>query len=407
MSINCRFCQEPLTESFVNLGVSPLANSYLTAEKLTEMEPHYELHPRVCSNCFLVQLPAFETPENIFGDYAYFSSYSDSWLAHCKAYAESISKRLDLNSKSLVLELASNDGYLLQYFKDLGIPVLGVEPAGNVAEVAKEKGIPTITRFFGKEAGREIAEKGQADLVIANNVLAHVPDINDFVAGITAVLKPGGVATLEFPSLLELMRKNLFDTIYHEHFSYLSLYAVESIFGKQGLSIFDVDRLTTHGGSLRIYAGHKDCGHETTDSIINLRKEEEGFGINRITTYKDYAAGVARLKRQTLRFLIEARDKDKKVAAYGAPAKSTTLFSYCGIGPDLIAYTVDRSPHKQNRYLPGSRIFIDHPDRLRKNPPDYIVILPWNIRDEIIDSLNDLRSSGTKFVTFIPQLEII
>lgn len=405
----CRFCAAPLQHTFVDLGMSPLSNAYVSAEQANRMEPFYPLHAFVCDTCFLVQLEEFETPEQIFGDYAYFSSYSDQWLNHARAYAQDMVKRLGLNDRSRVVEVASNDGYLLQYFKEQGIPVLGVEPAANVAAVAVGKGIPTVAKFFGTKTAMGLAEENlRADLLVGNNVLAHVPDLNDFVAGLKILLKPDGVATMEFPHLLRLMSGNQFDTIYHEHFSYFSFLTVEKIFDRHGLTLFDVDELPTHGGSLRIYATH--AGNNTkpvTASVAMLKQREREAGLERLKTYSGFAEQVRETKRQLLEFLIAAKRAEKTVVGYGAPAKGNTLLNYCGIRSDFIDYTVDRSPHKQGKFLPGTHIPIHHPDKIRETRPDYLLILPWNIKDEVMEQMACIRQWGGKFVVPIPRVEVL
>ena len=407
MNQNCRFCGAKLEHVFADLGMSPLSNSYLRADQLERMEPFFPLTVRVCAECFLVQLPAVETPENIFSDYAYFSSYSETWLDHARRYCEAMTARLNLNAQSQVVEIASNDGYLLQYFAKANIPVLGVEPAANVAEVAIGKGIDTVVRFFGADTACELAAQDRsADLLLGNNVLAHVPDINDFVEGLKILLKRGGAITMEFPHLVQLMRGNQFDTIYHEHFSYLSLLTVRRIFAEHGLTIFDVEELPTHGGSLRIYAGHVD---ERTpgESVLALENAEREFGLDRLDTYARFAEQVRETKRALLAFLIRAKQDGKRVAAYGAPAKGNTLLNYCGVRTDFVEFTVDRSPHKQGHFLPGTHIPIHAPDRIRETRPDYVLILPWNLRDEIVEQMKDVREWGGKFVVPIPRVEIV
>ena len=406
--LKCRFCSSPLRESFVDLGMAPLSNAYLRAADLQCAETFYPLHAFVCSRCRLAQLPALESPKNIFSDYAYFSSYSDSWLEHCRNYVEQICERRSLDLRSRVVELASNDGYLLQYFKQRGIPVLGVEPAANVAEESERKGVPTLVRFFGTETAKEICAAGMsADLLVANNVLAHVPDLNDFVEGMRMVLKPVGIATLEFPHLQNLLEQNQFDTIYHEHFSYFSFLTVQRIFNSHGLRIFDVEELPTHGGSLRIYVCHADSAEPETGAVGKLAKRETSLGYDRPEIYARFYEQVQAVKRNLLRFLIDARESGKTVAGYGAPAKGNTLLNYCGIRTDLLAFTVDISPHKTGRFLPGTHIPIYSPDRLREVKPDYVLILPWNLKDEIIRQMADVRSWGGRFVVPIPQVEIL
>ena len=406
---NCRHCASPLERTFCNLGVSPLANSYLTRSQLEQGEMFFPLHAYVCETCFLVQLQQFETPANIFGDYAYFSSYSDSWLAHARAYTADMVARFGLNGDSSVVEIASNDGYLLQYFAERGIPVLGIEPARNIALVAEERGIPTLVRFFGTEtAAALVADGRRADLLLGNNVLAHVPDINDFVCAMTRVLSPNGVITMEFPHLLRLMAENQFDTIYHEHFSYLSFQTVLRIFSAHGLRMFDVQQLPTHGGSLRIFATHAaGSTHQETGAVAALLEEERVAGLQEPATYEAFAEQVRRTKRRLLEFLVGAKEQGKRVAAYGAPAKGNTLLNFCGIGPDMIDFTVDRSPHKQDRYLPGSRLPIRHPDAIRAAKPDYLLILPWNLRDEVTRQMSFIREWGGRFVVPIPEVRVL
>jgi SAM-dependent methyltransferase len=404
----CRFCGAPLRETFVDLGMSPLSNAYLTADKLRRMEPFYPLHVWVCGQCFLVQLEAFETPEEIFGDYAYFSSYSDSWLDHCRRYVEAMMKRLPLGAASRVVELASNDGYLLQYFQQHGVPVLGVEPARNVAQAAIAKGVPTESVFFGRQTAQRLRAEGRAaDLLIGNNVLAHVPDLNDFVGGMKILLKPEGVITIEFPHLVRLIEGNQFDTIYQEHFSYFSFLTVERVFAHHGLRLFDVEQLPTHGGSLRIYGCHAETSRPTTERVAALKAEERAYGIERMETYHRFAERVHEVKRDVLSFLIEARRNGKRVAGYGAPAKGNTLLNYCGIRTDLLEFTVDRNPEKQGKFLPGTHIPVYAPEKIFEVRPDYVLILPWNLRDEIVRTMGDIRRWGGKFVVPIPRVEVI
>ena len=405
---HCRFCDTALSHQFADLGMSPLSNAYLRPADLDRMEPFYPLTVFVCAECLLVQLPAFETPENIFSDYAYFSSYSETWLAHARAYCEAMTARLGLGPQSQVVEIASNDGYLLQNFVAAGIPVLGVEPAANVAEVAREKGVETVVRFFGVETAKDLASQGRhADLLLGNNVLAHVPDLNDFVAGLKILLAPDGVITMEFPHLVQLIRGNQFDTIYHEHFSYLSMLAVRRVFAAHGLTIFDADELPTHGGSLRVYAKHAAAHMEPGPNVVRIEDEERAFGLADLETYSRFAEQVRETKRALLAFLIGAKNEGKTVAGYGAPAKGNTLLNYCGVRTDFVDYTVDRSPHKQGLFLPGTHIPIFGPDRIRETRPDYVLILPWNLRDEIVAQMSDVRSWGGRFVVPIPRVEII
>ena len=405
----CRHCDSPLELSFCDLGMSPLANSYLSADELDRMEPFYPLHAYVCGECFLVQLQEFETPQHIFTEYAYFSSVSDSWVAHAGAYADTMVDRFGFDRNNQIIEIGSNDGYLLQFFLRKGIPVLGIEPAANVAEAAREKGIETLVRFFNPETAQLLRERGiRADLLLGNNVLAHVPALNDFVRGMKIALKPAGVITMEFPHLLQLMRENQFDTIYHEHFSYLSLMSVERVFAKFGLRLFDVDQLSTHGGSLRIYATHQESdAHPVTDNVRSLRGEELEAGLDQPDAYRAFSDRVMATKRALLRFLIEARDAGKSVVGYGAPAKGNTLLNYCGIRTDLIDYTVDRSPHKQGRFLPGVHLPIHDPEKIRETKPDYILILPWNIKEEIMQQMAYVRDWGGRFVVPIPETRVL
>jgi len=372
------------------------------------MEPFYPLHVYVCEKCFLVQLQEYVTPEHIFSDYAYFSSYSDSWLAHANKYTDQMVERFAIGEQSLVVEVASNDGYLLQYFVEKQIPVLGIEPAANVAAVAVQKGVSTLVKFFGTETARELAASGKrADLLLGNNVLAQVPDLNDFVAGMKILLKPAGVITMEFPHLQRLMEQNQFDTIYHEHFSYFSLVTVEKIFAAHGLTLFDVEELHTHGGSLRIYARHaEDSSKPVSAHITELRAREESMGYSRIETYSRFAEQVKETKRKLLEFLIEAKRSGKKIAGYGAPGKGNTLLNYCAIRTDFLDYTVDRNPHKHGRFLPGTHVPIYPPDRIRETRPDYVLILPWNLKDEIIKQNGFIREWGGMFVVPIPEVKV-
>jgi SAM-dependent methyltransferase len=404
----CRFCGCRLEHTFVDLGVSPLVQSFLTVEQLNQMEPFYPLQVFVCENCFLVQLQEFVAPEEIFGDYLYFASYSDTWLAHAKRYTEDMVRRFAIDEKSLVVELASNDGYLLQYFVEKKVPVLGVEPAANVAAVAAKKGVPSLVKFFSSQTARELfAEGKRADLLLGNNVLAHVPKLNDFVEGMKILLKPTGVITMEFPHLMRLMEENQFDTIYHEHFSYFSFLTVEKIFAAHGLTLFDVEEPPTHGGSLRIFARHAEDGSKPVGPrVIELRAREERKGYGRLETYAQFAEQVKETKRKLLEFLIQAKRDGKKVAAYGAAAKGNTLLNYCAIRTDFLDYTVDRSPHKQGRFLPGTHIPVYSPDQIRKTRPDYLLILPWNLKDEIIQQNAYIRDWGGQFVVPIPQLTV-
>ncbi|HST34330.1 MAG TPA: class I SAM-dependent methyltransferase [Solirubrobacteraceae bacterium] len=404
----CRFCGAPLEAVFADLGMSPLANSYLPPERVDAMEPFYPLRALVCGKCFLVQLEEFETPEQIFSDYAYFSSYSSSWLEHSRRYAEQMIERLGLDERSQVVELASNDGYLLQFFRERQISVLGVEPAANVAEVAKEKGIPTVVEFFGEDVARSLAGESAADLLLGNNVLAHVPDLNDFAAGMKVLLKPGGVITMEFPHLMRLIEENQWDTIYHEHFSYFSFLTVSAVFEAHGLRLFDVEELPTHGGSLRIYGAHADDeAKPETDTARELRERERAAGYESLETYLGYGRRVEEDKRQILRFLIELKEQGKRVVAYGAPAKGNTLLNYCGVRGDMIEYTCDLNPHKQGHYLPGSHIPIRSPEVLREDKPDVVLILPWNLKDEIVAQLQFIGEWGGRFAARTPELTLL
>jgi 2-polyprenyl-3-methyl-5-hydroxy-6-metoxy-1,4-benzoquinol methylase len=397
-----------LQHTFVDLGVSPLANSYLTSEQRGQMEPFFPLHTHVCENCFLVQLEEFESPSQIFGDYAYFSSYSDIWLEHSKSYAEHVINRFGLDAESKVVEIGSNDGYLLQYFADNNLPVLGIEPASNVAKVAIERGIDTRIEFFGQETASDMIRQGiSADLLIANNVLAHVPNLNDFVKGMKTLLSRQGVITVEFPHLLRLMSQNQFDTIYHEHFSYFSFITADKVFSTHGLKIFDVDELPTHGGSLRLYIVHaENTTTPVSQRIAELIKKEEAAGFRHLDSYLTFDSRVIETKRKLLGFLIKAKEEGKTIVAYGAPAKGNTLLNYCGIRTDFIDYAVDRSPHKQGRFLPGSRIPIHAPDRIKETEPDMVLILPWNLKDEIMKQMDYIRAWGGVFVVPIPEVSV-
>lgn len=402
----CRSCGTPLETTFVDLGMSPLANSLLKPEHGNDMERFYPLHVFVCSQCFLVQLEEFESPEHIFSDYLYFSSFSDAWLRHCSAYADKVEARLGLGPASKVVEVASNDGYLLQFFAKKGIPVLGIEPAANVAQTAIGKGIPTEVAFFGRQTAERLRDAHSADLIAANNVLAHVPDINDFVAGFKTLLKPGGTITVEFPHLLQLIRHRQYDTIYHEHFSYLSLLAIEAVFGRHGLALYDVDELPTHGGSLRIYAGHQDAGRAASPTLLAVRAAERDAGLDRLDTYRDFAATVALSKCDILEFFLKAKRDGATVAGYAAAAKGNTLLNYCGIGKEFMSYVVDRNPHKQGRLLPGTHIPVYGPERIAETRPDYLFILAWNLRDEVVSQMQEIRSWGGRFVVPIPNLDV-
>jgi SAM-dependent methyltransferase len=404
----CRLCDGQLTETFVDLGMSPLCESYVPEDRLDGPETFYPLHVRICSACLLVQLPAYVSGEDIFSDYAYFSSYSDSWVAHAKRYADEMTERLHLRADSLVAEVASNDGYLLQHFVAAGIPVVGVEPAGNVAEVARAKGVRTEVRFLGAETGAEVAGMyGRADLVAANNVYAHVPDIRDFTAGLAALVKPTGLVTLEFPHLLRLIEGRQYDTIYHEHYQYLSLLTASRALASGGLTVVDVDELSTHGGSLRVHARHAEHAGEPSPNVKAVLAAEEAAGLHTLEGHAGFAKAVFDIKRDLMSFLLAARAEGKTVVGYGAPGKGNTLLNHCGIRSDLLAYTVDRSPHKQGWYLPGTHIPIHHPDRIAADRPDYVLVLPWNLRTEISAQLRYVRDWGGRLVFPIPHLEVV
>jgi predicted TPR repeat methyltransferase len=403
----CRACGRRLQAPFLDLGPTPLANSYLEPADLARPEPFFPLEVYVCEACFLVQLRAVESPEAIFGNYAYFSSYSATWLRHATVYAETMVDRLALGSDSLVVEIASNDGYLLRPFRDRKIPVLGIEPARNVAQAAQAAGIPTIPEFFGVALAQRLAASNQqADLLIGNNVLAHVPALHDFVEGLRIALKPAGLITLEFPHLLRLLRENQFDTIYHEHFSYFSLSVVREVFARHGLAVVDVDELTTHGGSLRVYARHAHLTPQVSGRVTAVLAAEEASGLRTLECYHAFSEQVRETKRALLDFLIATKRKGHSVVAYGAPAKGNTLLNYCGVRTDFIQYTVDRSPHKQGRYLPGTRIPIHPPERISQTRPDNVLILPWNLRDEIAGQMASIRDWGGRFVVPIPRVEV-
>jgi 2-polyprenyl-3-methyl-5-hydroxy-6-metoxy-1,4-benzoquinol methylase len=404
----CRLCGTLLEYVFADLGLSPLANSYPEPSQLNQMEPFYPLRVHVCSRCFLVQLEEFVSPREIFSEYTYFSSYSDTWLQHAKAYVDMAIERFALNAQSQVVELASNDGYLLQYFVASGIPVLGIEPAANVAEAAAEKGVPTIVKFFSEESARELVGQGiRADLVVGNNVLAHVPKLNDFVSGLKNLLKPLGVITLEFPHLFRLIEENQFDTIYHEHFSYFSFLSAEQVLAAHDLTVFDVEELPTHGGSLRIYARHsEDSSLAVGERVAEMKAREEAAGLTYVETYLSFAERVKETKRRLLQFLIAVKQQGKSIVGYGAPAKGNTLLNYCGIRSDFIDYTVDRSPHKQGHFLPGTRIPIFPPAKIRETKPDYLLILPWNLKDEIVREMAYIREWGGQFVVPIPEVKV-
>jgi SAM-dependent methyltransferase len=406
----CRFCGATLRHTFVDLGTSPLCQRHVTPDRFDHAEPVYPLHVYVCHACFLVQLPAYVAREEIFdGEYGYFSSFSDTMLKHAQDYVAMMMPRFGLNERSKVVELASNDGYLLQYFVRAGVPVLGIEPTTNTAAAAVKKGVPTMTKFFGKDTAREVlASEGAANLILGNNVLAHVPDINDFVGGMKILLAPGGVVTMEFPQLLHLIEQNYWDTIYHEHFSYLSFTTVEKILAHHGLTLFDVDEVSTHGGSIRIYARHVDDAAKPVHSrVVAMRERESKAGHFDLKYYEAFGERVKESKRQLLEFLIGAKRQGKTIAGYGAPGKGNTLLNYCGIRTDFIDYTVDRSPHKQGNFLPGTRIPIYGPEKVRETKPDYLFLLPWNLQAEIVQQMADIRSWGGKFVVPIPRVQVI
>ncbi|MEI9941306.1 MAG: class I SAM-dependent methyltransferase [Pseudomonadota bacterium] len=405
----CRHCSAPMTDSVVDLGMSPLCESYVPAEHLDSMEPFYPLHVSVCQKCLLVQLNQYVSAHEIFTEYAYFSSFSSSWLKHAEDYVEMISQRLELGSKSLVVELASNDGYLLQYFVKKGIPCLGIEPAANVAEVARAKGVETQVVFFGRESAHELrTSRGAADLIIGNNVLAQVPDLNSFVAGVAIAIAPNGTATFEFPHLMTLFDQNQFDTIYHEHFWYFSLLSAELLFASHGLTVFDVEELWTHGGSLRIYARPAaDESRPVSQRVLELRAREEAAGYRDMATYRRFEQQVRATKRKLLSLLIEAKGAGKKIVGYGAPGKGNTLLNYCGIREDFLDFTVDRNPYKQGKFLPGTHIPIFAPERLDEAKPDLILILPWNFKQEIMTQLAYVRDWGGRFIVPIPEATVI
>ena len=408
-NLNCRFCGQALRHTFADLGMSPLCQTHITAAQLNQMEPFYPLHAYVCEHCFLVQLAQFVAPQEIFSEYAYFSSFADSWVEHARHYCELASTSLGITRSSLVMEIASNDGYLLQHFVARGIPVLGIEPAANVAAAASAKGVPTVSRFFGAGVAREVAaEFGQPDLLIGNNVLAHVPELNDFVAGLKLLLRAGGLITMEFPHLLELMQHNQFDTIYHEHFSYFSFLTVSAVFERHGLTLFDVERLPTHGGSLRIYACHsEERTRPLSERARALLELEEHAGLGDIATYARFGEQVRETKRALLEFLIEAKRAGNRIVGYGAPGKGNTLLNYCGIGTDFLDFTVDRNPYKQGKYTPGMHIPILHPDHLAAAQPDYVLILPWNLKEEIVASIGKHLKPTARFVVPIPKVQVL
>ena len=408
--LRCRVCDNELGDPFLSLGNSPLSNSFLSRDELNRMEPYYPLAVYICKRCFLVQVEEFKTAKSIFSkDYPYFSSFSESWLKHCKDYTAMMMRRFGFNNKSFVVEIGSNDGYLLQYFKQYDIPVLGIEPAANTAQAAIKNGIPTDITFFDASYARLMNENGkQADLIIGNNVLAHNPNLNDFVGGLKIILKPFGIISMEFPHLLKLIEENQFDTIYHEHFSYFSFHAVQKLFHSHDLALFDVERIPTHGGSLRIYARHKNSRSiPITNRVANILEREQDAGLLDLKTYNSFRDKVQSTKRTLLKFLIEVKNEGKKIIGYGAPAKGNTLLNYCGIRTDFLDYTVDRNTHKQNKYLPGTHIPIKHPDKIKEDKPDYILILPWNIKDEIMEQISYIRKWSGKFIIPVPTVEIL
>ncbi len=404
----CRFCGAALTHTLVDLGMSPLCESYVPADQINAMEPFYPLHVYVCDQCYLVQLEEYVSREDIFTEYAYFSSYATSWLDHMERYTHQMIERWGLDENSFAIEVASNDGYLLQYFVQAGVPCLGIEPAANVAKVAQEKGVPTLVEFFGVPLAQRLAAEGkQADLIAGANVLAQVPDLNDFVEGLKLALKPSGVITIEFPHLMQLMAQNQFDTIYHEHFSYFSFIAAEKIFAAHGLTLFDVEELPTHGGSLRIYARHtNDASKPLTERALELHAREVKAGFEEMSTYANFGQQVQETKRKLLSFLIEKRREGKTIVGYGAPGKGNTLLNYCGIRTDFLDFTVDRNPYKQGKFLPGTHIPIFHPDQIAEVKPDYVFILPWNFKDEIMEQMAYIRAWGGKFVVPIPEVTV-
>jgi len=405
--IKCRICENRVEKTFVNLGSTPLSNSYLKKNMIVN-EKKFPLHALICTKCLLVQLEEFENPENIFSEYGYFSSYSKTWLKHSEKYVKKMKKRFNLNSNSLVVEIASNDGYLLQYFKKSQIPILGIEPAKNIAKIANDKNIPTMTKFFGVKLAKELLKSGkQPDLLLGNNVLAHVPNLNDFVKGLKILLKPNGVITLEFPHLLQLIDKNQFDTIYHEHFSYFSLFTLKKLFSNHKLKIFDVEELDTHGGSLRIFVKHHENKfHKVKENVKKKIEKERKYGLTKISTYTNFSQKVFETRNELMKFLIKAKKTNKIVVGYGAPAKGNTLLNFCNINNKLIKYTVDLNPYKQGMYLPGSHIPIKSPNEIFKTKPDYVLILPWNLKKEILVQMKNIHEWGGKFVIPIPKVKI-
>ena len=408
MSLSCRFCAAPLTQSFVDLGMSPLCQTHIEVSQLSSMEPFFPLHALVCERCWLVQLQEFVAPSDIFSEYAYFSSYSDSWVEHARRYADKMCTQYGVGAKSLVVEIASNDGYLLQHFHARGVPVLGVEPAANVAKVAVGKGIRSEVMFFGRETAAKVSAKyGKADLLLGNNVLAHVPDLNDFVGGMQTLLSPSGMITMEFPHLQRLIEGNQFDTIYHEHFSYFSFLTVHRVFAHHGLALFNVEELPTHGGSLRIYAQHAQASRPIEACVGELLARERSLGYEQLSTYQRFGEQVRETKRKVLDFLIDAKRRGKRIAGYGAPGKGNTLLNYCGIRSDFLDYNVDRNPYKQGKFTPGTHIPILPVEKIRETRPDYLFMLPWNLSEEIMQTMSFVREWGCKFVAPIPALKVL
>jgi hypothetical protein len=405
----CRFCRRPLVETVVDLGMSPLCESYVRPEDANAMEAFYPLHVFVCTGCWLVQLEEYVSPEHIFSEYAYFSSFSQSWVEHARSYVEMMIDRFQLGPRDYVVEVASNDGYLLQWFVGAGVPCLGIEPAANVAEAAEGRGVDTLVRFFGTDLARELVARGQhADVLIGNNVLAQVPDVNDFVAGMKILLAPDGVITMEFPHLLTLIDQNQFDTIYHEHFSYFSLTTVQEILAHHGLRVFDVEEIPTHGGSLRVFADHVGGrGDAVSPAVVSLVEREGSSGLTSLDRYRSFRGQVEETKRGILSLLIELKRQGKRIAGYGAPGKGNTLLNYCGIRTDFLDFTVDRNTYKQGLYLPGSRIPIFPPEEIDRRRPDYLFVLPWNIKDEILRQMAHVRDWGAQFIVPIPAARVI
>jgi hypothetical protein len=404
----CRLCHAPLSTTFIDLGMSPLCESFLPADQLDQMEPFFPLHALVCGECFLVQLSEYVKPEHIFTEYAYFSSYSTSWVEHARFYCKMAVERFGLGSNSQVFEIASNDGYLLQHFEQFGVPVLGIEPAANVADAARRKNVPTLVEFFGLSLAQRLVSEGRrADLIIGNNVLAQVPDLSDFTAGMAHLLAPSGVITLEFPHLERLIDENQFDTIYHEHFSYFSAVTIDRLARKHDLRVFDVEQLATHGGSLRVYLCHTNAERATSPRVHELLAHERELGFENLSYYARFAAGVHRTKRQLLSYLVECKEKGAKICGYGAPGKGNTLLNYCGIGPDFLEFTVDRNPYKHGRYTPGMHVPIHPVSAIDDARPDFLLILPWNLKKEIVEQMRHVSAWGCKFIVPIPNVTVI